>query len=117
MVVNPEIVKLIHIRADRPTQRGATSMVYSVVMKTDDDGFIVLAAFDDRAEAEELAHEAAKRLNKGMGEEDPNDEDTAEAAGGDGPGDDAAESDAFEKLDLDLADIPEEEDDDPFADW
>lgn len=66
MCVNPEIVKLVHVRADRTPAGGAT---YTVVLKTDQDGFLVLATYDDRDEAEKLAFDCADRVNKASGAE------------------------------------------------
>ena len=42
MCVNPEIVKHVHVRPDRPNPRENT-MVYNVLLKTDDDGFLTIA--------------------------------------------------------------------------
>jgi hypothetical protein len=94
MCVNPEIVKLVHIRQDR--QQKTNSMVYTVVIKTDEDGFLVLASVDDRAEAEELTRDTARRINKGLGEEDADeddDEDAVDAADDDDDDDDEDDDD------------------------
>lgn len=67
--VDPEIVKYLTIRVDRPQQPNA-KLMFSVVMKTDaDDNQQLLGAFDDRAEAEALTNECARRINKGLGVE------------------------------------------------
>jgi len=60
MCVNPEVVKLFHVRIDR-NQRNEPS--YSVIMKTDDDGFIVLNAFDNHEDAVALSRDCARRIN------------------------------------------------------
>ena len=67
MCVNPEIVKLIHVRMDR--QQRTNTLLYSVVIKTDDDGFLVIATLDDRGEADTLAAQCADLINTGLGEE------------------------------------------------
>ena len=89
--VDPEIVKYISIRADRPAGQPTAKMVFSVIMKTDaDDHLQVIASFDDRTEAESLTLECAKRINKALGVEPDEADDAA----------DATEDDAFDfKLD------------------
>jgi len=79
MCVNPDIVKLVHVRMDR--QQRTSAMLYSVVVKTDDDGFLVVATLDDRDEAEKLAAECADLINKGLGEEPPEYDESAPAPG------------------------------------
>ena len=72
IAVDPETVKLVVIRSDRRAGPN-TPMVFTVAIKTDaDENFHVVASFDDRAEAEALSSECARRINTGMGEEDPN---------------------------------------------
>lgn len=95
--VDPEIVKYISIRADRPAAQPNAKMVFSVIMKTDaDDHLQVIASFDDRAEAEGLSLECAKRINKALGVEPEEDSD----AGEDSDGEAGSDDDAFDfKLD------------------
>lgn len=89
--VDPEIVKMIHIRADR-RQQG--DMVYNVVMKTDaDDNFHLLAGFSERDEAEALARECATRINKALGADEPENDDD------DDDSDDEVEDDAADDTD------------------
>lgn len=80
--VDPEIVKYLTIRVDRPQQPNA-KLMFSVVMKTDaDDNQQLLGAFDDRKEAEALSMECARRINKGLGvdtDEESESDDEAEA--------------------------------------
>lgn len=71
--VDPEIVKLVTIRVDRPQGPGKP-MVFTVAMKTEaDDNYVLLATFDEREEAEALAVECAKRVNKALGGGDDED--------------------------------------------
>lgn len=87
--VDPETVKILTIRTDQgkgptPDKR---AMLFVVTMKTDaDDQWIVIAAFDDRAEAEHLTAECSRRINKALGVEaeapaaEPEEEPDEEAA-------------------------------------
>lgn len=110
MVVNPEIVKLVHVRADRAQGRSSgQQMIYSVVIKTDDDGFLVLAATGEREAAEALAYECAQRINLGLGEEDPNVKSSGKAP--------AAARDDDDDDDLDDDDAGSSDDGDDFDDW
>jgi hypothetical protein len=62
--VDPDVVKFLSIRADRPQGPGKP-MVFTVAMKTDaDDNQVLLATFDDRGEAESLAYAIAEKLEK-----------------------------------------------------
>ena len=83
--VDPDTVKILNIRTDKqPGANGAYS--YTVVMRTDvDDGWIAIAGFDNRAEAEALSTVCARRINGEPDEpaaEDADDEapETAAAA-------------------------------------
>ncbi len=81
MCVNPDTIKLIHVRPDRRKVGGKPVMVYSVVIKTDDDAFLAIASYAEREQAEELANTCARRVNQGLGEDDPNNpEPEADAA-------------------------------------
>jgi len=84
VAVDPDIVKLIAVRVDRPQGRGAQApLIFSVGMKTDaDERMHILGSFDNRAEAEELARVCARRVNKAMGEDADQSYDDYE---GDGP--------------------------------
>lgn len=64
MCVNPEVVKLFHVRIDRNQQNQPT---YTVVMKTDDDGFVVLKTHDTHEDAVELSRDCARRINSVAG--------------------------------------------------
>ncbi len=88
--VDPETVKMILIRADRAKSGG---MVFNVVMKTDaDDNFHLIAPFDNRGEAEALAGECAKLINKGLGVDD-DDDDSGDDGGFDSSDDDDDDDD------------------------
>ncbi len=69
MCVNPEIVKLVHVRVDR-AQRGLPPR-FTVVMKTDDDQLHSVATFDTHDQATTLASECGRRINVALGEDDP----------------------------------------------
>jgi len=71
--VDPEIVKFFHIRTERPKGPGKPIM-HTVVMKTDEEGFLVVAATDDREEAVKLSQTCAKLINKALGVEDEEEE-------------------------------------------
>lgn len=92
--VDPEIVKYISIRADRPAAQPNAKMVFSVIMKTDaDDHLQVIASFDDRGEAEALSIACAKRINKALGVDSEEDEASEES-------EESSDEDAFDfKLD------------------
>lgn len=65
IAVDPDIVKFITIRMERPQgPQGPT--IFTVVMKTDaDENFHVIGAYDNRKEAEKLSKECARRINAG----------------------------------------------------
>jgi hypothetical protein len=93
--VDPEIVKYLTIRVDRPQQPNA-KLMFSVVMKTDaDENQQMLGTFVDRAEAEALTTECARRLNKGLGV------DTDDSSGSDDSSD--SDDDASEDSDAEPA--------------
>lgn len=75
--VDPEVVKYIHVRIDRP--KGATGpMAFTVVMKTEEDQPIVLATFDEHGPAVALSSLCGKLVNAAGGEGDEDDEDDEE---------------------------------------
>ncbi len=69
MAVNPEVVKLIHVKIEAG-QRGLPPR-FSVQVRTDDETSLVLASFSKHEQAVALAGKCARQLNLGLGEEDP----------------------------------------------
>lgn len=81
--VDPETVKILSIRAEQGKGPDKKGMLFVVTMKTDaDDQWIVVAAFDDRGEAEKLTQECSRRINKALGAET---EDEGAKGGDDAP--------------------------------
>lgn len=75
IAVDPEIVKYVTIRPERP-QGPKGPIIFSVVMKTDADEHLqVLGAYDKREEAQALSGECAKRINKALGADDDGGDD------------------------------------------
>jgi hypothetical protein len=72
--VKPDTVKMIHVR----TVRKQETMVHTVTMKTEDDGFQIIASFDSREEAETLSAKCARLVIKGLGEGDEGEEEEKE---------------------------------------
>ena len=63
MAIDPETVKYFSVRPDRP-KGPAGPVVFTVIVRTDDDKAIPIASFDKHEEAVSLSQKCGRLVNK-----------------------------------------------------